>query len=104
MQPEPERLGPEVNHLHEKYIDLVERIFARCFAKLGQKGTPGIKMSVCLEGMLTAFTSYWSEPLQSDNLAKVARHMRTVLLRGSFRRIIGRGRGSGIAGDLHQPL
>lgn len=82
VQPEPERLGPEVNHLHEKYIDLVERIFARCFAKLGQKGTPGIKMSVCLEGMLTAFTSYWSEPLQSDNLAKVARHMRTVLLRG----------------------
>ncbi|MEA3365491.1 MAG: GreA/GreB family elongation factor [Candidatus Hydrogenedentes bacterium] len=39
-------------------------------------------MSVCLEGMLTAFTSYWSDPLQSDNLAKVARHMRTVLLRG----------------------
>ncbi len=82
VQPEPERLGPEVNRLHEKYIDIVERIFARCFAKLGQKGTPGIKMSVCLEGMLTAFTSYWSEPLQSDNLAKVARHMRTVLLRG----------------------
>lgn len=82
VQPEPERLGPEVNQLHEKYIDLVERIFARCFAKVGQKGTPGIQMSVCLEGMLTAFTSYWSEPLQSDNLAKVARHMRTVLLRG----------------------
>lgn len=82
VQPEPERLGAEVNRLHQKYVDIVERVFARCFAKLGQKGTPVIKMSVCLEGMLTAFTSYWSDPLQSDNLAKVARHMRTVLLRG----------------------
>lgn len=82
IQPAPERLGAQVNRLHQKYIDIVERIFARCFAKLGQKEAPGIQMSVCLEGMLTAFTSYWSDPLQSDNLAKVARHMRTMLLRG----------------------
>ncbi|GMV92503.1 MAG: hypothetical protein AMXMBFR82_22810 [Candidatus Hydrogenedentota bacterium] len=82
VQPEPSRLGPEVNRLHEHYVDLVERIFRRCLAKVGQPGTPDIKMAVCLEGMLNVFMGYWSEPLQSDNLAKVARHMKTVLLRG----------------------
>lgn len=82
VQPEPERLGPEVNRLYQQYVDLVEEIFGRCLLKVGQPGTPGIKMAVCLEGMLTAFMGYWSQPLQSDNVAKVARHMKTVLLRG----------------------
>lgn len=82
VQPEPARLGPEVNRLYQQYVDLVEQIFGRCLVKAGQTETPGIKMAVCLEGMLTAFMGYWSEPLQSDNLAKVARHMKTVLLRG----------------------
>jgi len=82
VQPEPARLGPEMNRLHEQYADLVERIFSRCLAKTGQPGTPDIKMAVCLEGMLNVFMGYWSEPLQSDALAKVARHMKTVLLSG----------------------
>ncbi|NUM53425.1 MAG: GreA/GreB family elongation factor [Candidatus Hydrogenedentes bacterium] len=82
LQPEPARLGPEVNRLYQQYVDLVEQIFGRCLEKAGQTGTPGMKMAVCLEGMITAFMGYWSEPLQSDNLAKVARHMKTVLLRG----------------------
>ncbi|MCC6698702.1 MAG: TetR/AcrR family transcriptional regulator, partial [Candidatus Hydrogenedentes bacterium] len=54
LQPEPARLGPEVNRLYQQYVDLVEQIFGRCLVKAGQTETPGIKMAVCLEGMLTA--------------------------------------------------
>lgn len=82
VQPEPSRLGNRVNELHQEYVDLVEKVFARCLAKIGHTAPPGLKMAVWLEGMITAFTGYWSSPLQSDNLAKVARHMKTVLLRG----------------------
>lgn len=82
VQPEPARLGAEVNQLRQQYVDLVEKVFARCFARTGRKATPGMKMAACLEGMITAFMGYWSGPLQSDNLAKVARHMKTVLLSG----------------------
>jgi len=82
VQPEPARLGESVNHLHQKYVDLVEKIFARCLKKMRQPAPPGTKMAVWLEGMISAFMGYWSSPLQSDNLAKVARHMKTVLLRG----------------------
>ena len=82
VEPEPTRLGPEVNQLHQQYVDLVEKVFARCFARTGQKPTPGMKMAASLEGMITAFMGYWSGALQSDNLAKVARHMKTVLLHG----------------------
>ncbi|HNR32618.1 MAG TPA: TetR family transcriptional regulator [Candidatus Hydrogenedentes bacterium] len=90
VQPEPGRLGPEVNQLHQQYVDLVERVFGRCLAKTGKTGTPGMNAAVCLEGMITAFMGYWSKPLQSDNLARVARHMTTVLL-------------NGIAPDMQQP-
>lgn len=82
VQPEPARLGDRVNQLHQEYEDLVEKVFARCLAKMGHAAPPGFKMSVWLEGMIAAFMGYWSTPLQSDNLAKVARHMKTVLLRG----------------------
>jgi len=61
---------------------LVEKVFARCFSRTGQEATPGLKMAVSLEGMITAFMGYWSGALQSEDLAKVARHMKTVLLQG----------------------
>ncbi len=82
VQPEPTRLGADVNQLHQHYVDLVEKVFARCFARTGQKAAPGMRMAASLEGMITAFMGYWSGALQSDNLAKVARHMKTVLLHG----------------------
>ena len=82
VHPEPERLGPAVNRLYQQYVDLVEHVIGRCVARTGLARTPGMKMATFLEGMITAFMGYWSGPLQSDNLAKVARHMRTVLLRG----------------------
>lgn len=82
VQPEPARLGPEVNQLHQQYVDLVEKVFARCLSRSGQKATPGLNMAVSLEGMITTFMGYWSGALQSEDLAKVARHMKTVLLQG----------------------
>ena len=82
VEPEPARLGPEVNRLHQQYVDLVETIFERCLRKAGRTRPSEIKMAVCLEGMITAFMGYWSSPLQSEDLAKVARQMRTVLLGG----------------------
>lgn len=85
IQPEPARLCDRVKGLHREYVDLVEKIFGRCLARTGHAPPSGLKMAVWLEGMITAFMGYWSSPLQSDNLAQVARHMKTVLLRGIAR-------------------
>lgn len=82
VQPLAESLGPEVNRLHEEYVKLVERIFARALEKNGQSEPCGMTMAVCLEGMIIAFMNYLSGPLQPDNMAAVARQMRSVLLGG----------------------
>lgn len=83
IQPEPERLGESVNKLYRKYVNLVEQLFGRCFKKAGKRNTSGMKMAVCLEGMITAYMGYWSGASPSSgNIAKTARHMRAVLLQG----------------------
>lgn len=82
VQPEPARLGAELNQLYQQYVETVEKIFTRCLAGSDRKATPVMKMAPFIEGMVTTFMGYWSQPLQSDNLARVARHMRTVLLHG----------------------
>lgn len=81
IQPEPEKIGSAANQLHKQYVEMVEKVFARCLAR--EKRVAGeVKMAAYLEGMISAFMGYWSGPLQSDNLAKVSRQMRDMLLRG----------------------
>ena len=82
IQPEPERLGNELNALYQEYVALVESIFDRYRAGLGKQQKSSIKMTTYLEGIITAFMGYWSGPLQSDRLTKVARQIKDMLLRG----------------------
>lgn len=82
VQPLPANLGPEVTRIHKRYSQLTEELFQRCRAKVGQDGPAPIRMAAYLEGIINAFMGYWSRSLQSDELSKVARQIRSVLLRG----------------------
>lgn len=82
IQPEPPKLGDEVNRLHLQYEDLIEKIFDHYRRKAGFRKAGAVRMAAYLEGILTAFMGYWSGPVQSDTLANVARQMRDMLLRG----------------------
>ncbi len=82
IQPEPERLGNEANALYQEYVSLVEGIFDRYRSGLGRPQKSSIKMATYLEGIITAFMGYWSGPVPSDRLTKVARQIKDMLLRG----------------------
>lgn len=82
VQPEPGRLGPRVNELHRQYEELVEQVFQRRRGGKNKSQSSYIKMAAYLEGILSAFMGYWSGPVQSDQLAKTARQIREMLLRG----------------------
>lgn len=82
IQPEPEQLGAEVNALYWEYVALVEGVFDRCRTGAGQKRKSSVQMATYLEGLITAFMGYWSGPVRSDRLAKVALQIKDMLLRG----------------------
>jgi len=82
IQPEPERLGDEVNALYREYVALVEGVFDRCRTGSGRKQKSSVQMATYVEGLITAFMGYWSGPVQSERLTKVARQIKDMLLRG----------------------
>jgi len=82
IQPEPERLGGEVNALYDEYVGFVEGIFDRCRAVSDLKRKGGVKMAMYVEGLITAFMGYWSGPVQSGRLMNVSCQIKDMLLRG----------------------
>lgn len=82
IQPQPERLGSDVNALYREYVALVEDIFDRCRTGSQRKQKSSVQMATYVEGLVTAFMGYWSGPVQSSRLTKVARQIKDMLLRG----------------------
>lgn len=82
VQPEPARLGEETNRLYQQYVELVDRIIARSFARAGQEVPPGVNMAASLEGMITALVEHWSDGGRTENLSRITHHLRALLLNG----------------------
>lgn len=82
IQPDPSRLGNEVQRHYREYIALVERIFDRWRPESARSSKDSVKMAVYIEGLLTAFMSYWSGALTVDKLPEHARQIANMLLRG----------------------
>ncbi len=83
IQPEPDRLGPEVRSLYQEYVALVETLFNRCRTEgSGKREKNAVKMASYIDGIVTAVIGCCSGPLKSPQSAKVARQITDMLLRG----------------------
>lgn len=81
IEPTPSQLGPRVKRLHQRYVEIIESLFARHCRNTGRGKKDTERMVVYLDGLITAFTSYWSGSIQADSLAKAAREIRDMLFR-----------------------